>query len=80
MIVVPFGGDQIENAGRVERLRVGVALRADAFEAEAVRAALARVHGEACRLRARAIATALNRIDGAAGAVAAIVALLATSR
>lgn len=75
LIVVPFGGDQLENARRVEALGSGVAVMPDALSPGAISrafdAALAR------RDRARELARALDGVDGTASSVRHIEALSA---
>ncbi len=73
MLVIPFGGDQLENARRVERLGVGVALLPSQLTSEAVRRASARLLDERALVdRAREISAGLEGIDGTARAVEAI--------
>lgn len=73
LVVVPFGGDQLENARRVEALGCGVAVMPDALSAAAVarafELALAR------RERARGLAGVLDGVDGTARSVAHVEAL-----
>lgn len=71
MIVLPFGGDQIANARRVERLGVGVALENGATDAASVRAAWARLEAMDARTRARRVAEHVVG-DGASAAASAI--------
>lgn len=76
MLVVPFGGDQLENARRVERLGVGVALLPDELSPHAVRHALARLLDDgACARRAGEVASSLRGQDGVGAAVEAILAV-----
>jgi MGT family glycosyltransferase len=75
MVVVPFGGDQIANAQRVERLGVGVRLSAGALSAPAVRDALARLDAPSVGERATALCAALGRYGGASAAADAVLAL-----
>ena len=73
MLVVPFGGDQLENARRVERLGAGIALLPAKLSSEAVRAAVTRLLSEpGFRERATTVANAIRPVDGTARAVAAI--------
>ncbi|MBT9557272.1 MAG: glycosyltransferase family 1 protein [Myxococcales bacterium] len=75
MLVVPFGGDQIENAARVERLGVGEALNPNQLDRELIRDAAARVVAKS-HLRSRALATSLGGADGARDGAAAILEFL----
>jgi MGT family glycosyltransferase len=75
MIVIPFGGDQIENARRVERLGAGIAIMG-APSTEAVRTVVDRLLGDASfARRAQELAGALRGVDGVQRAVDAIVGL-----
>ncbi len=77
MIVIPFGGDQIANARRVERLGAGVALMPDQLSAARIRDAIDAVHVPACVARAKSLGASLAGLDGAATAASAILALVA---
>jgi MGT family glycosyltransferase len=78
MLVIPFGGDQLENARRIERLGAGVALMPARVSAEAVRAAMARVLAEPGFQEAAAgAARALRAVDGTRRAADAILELVA---
>lgn len=75
MVVVPFGGDQLENSRRIERLGVGVAVRASPRMANAVRAAVERAGSPEFISRAKALASKLDGVDGTAIAADAVVKL-----
>lgn len=78
MLVLPFGGDQLENARRVERLGVGVSLSPRGLDLGRARAATSRLLDDPSLAEsARALAGKLERVDGVARAVDAIVATLA---
>lgn len=78
MLVIPFGGDQLENARRVERLGAGIALLPSQLTAEAVRRASARLLYEpALRERSSVLAAGLHESDGTARAVEAILKCIA---
>lgn len=74
MIVIPFGGDQLANARRVERLRCGVAIMPAELNAARVRAALESIRSESIVSRARELGASLAGLDGTGRAVAAILA------
>lgn len=77
MLVVPFGGDQLQNARRVERLGVGIALLPAELTSDAVRAAIARlIDDPSFAARAAACAAVCHGVDGTARAVDAIRALV----
>ncbi len=80
MVVVPFGGDQLENARRVERLGVGVALPPAQLAKERVRAAVAQALAPAVVERARALGAAVRGVDGTGAAVAALERFLGERR
>ena len=80
MVVIPFGGDQLENARRVERLGVGVAVSAATMTPGSVRDALLRASSSALRDRAQAIAAALKGVDGAENAASAVLDLVRRGR
>lgn len=63
MVVLPFGGDQLVNAARVEQLGAGVGLNAATFTAAELAAAVRRARGMA--EKAAAIGAALHGNDGA---------------
>jgi UDP:flavonoid glycosyltransferase YjiC (YdhE family) len=73
LVVVPFGGDQVQNARRVETLGVGVALSPDRLDERSVAAALDRALS--CRERAAVIGRSLAGVDGTAASVALLEAL-----
>lgn len=79
MIVLPFGGDQIANARRVERLGVGVALEEGGTDAASVAAAWARLEAMDAWARARRVAEH-GVGDGAEAAASAIERCIARSR
>lgn len=64
MVVVPFGGDQIVNAQRVERLGVGIAIPAAGLNAESIRRAIKTALQSAMVERARALGNLLQQYDG----------------
>lgn len=73
MLVVPFGGDQLANARRVERLGAGVAVLPARLDVDSVRTAFGRLRSDATfRERARACAAALAGVDGTMRAVDAL--------
>lgn len=77
LVVVPFGGEQMQNARRVEALGAGLPIDFDRLDPGAVRAAVRRIR-ETPTFAARAldIASALRGVDGA-GAAAAMIRRLA---
>jgi UDP:flavonoid glycosyltransferase YjiC (YdhE family) len=75
MVVVPFGGDQVANAERVARLAVGTSLDARQLTPQQVTVAV-RSLGPEHQQRARALAQALEGVDGAGVAAAAVLGLL----
>jgi MGT family glycosyltransferase len=78
MLVLPFGGDQLENARRVERLGVGLALAPHALDARAVGQAVSRLLDEPrFASRAREVARAIDGVDGVSRAMQAILAVMA---
>ncbi|MEI8256071.1 MAG: glycosyltransferase [Deltaproteobacteria bacterium] len=77
MLVIPFGGDQLENARRVERLGVGVSLLPSQLTEQAVRSACARLLEDRTLVgRASVVAAGLAGADGTARAVEAILGLV----
>jgi MGT family glycosyltransferase len=73
MMVVPFGGDQLENACRVQRLGVGVAVPPRKLSVASVREALDRLLFDArLQTRAREVSAALVGCDGVGRSVEAI--------
>lgn len=76
MVVLPFGGDQIANAHRVERLGVGLRLEVRALSVEGARGALVRVSEPAFAERADALRVALSRYGGVSAAADAILGLV----
>jgi MGT family glycosyltransferase len=75
LVVVPFGGDQLENARRVEALGSGVAVMPDALTAVAMSRAFDLALER--RERARSLARVLDGVDGTARSVALVEALVA---
>jgi MGT family glycosyltransferase len=75
MVVIPFGGDQLVNARRVERLGVGVRLDARSLSSAAVHDVLASVSTPSVVERARAVAATLSEMRGAAAAADAVLEL-----
>ncbi|MDQ1245723.1 MAG: hypothetical protein QG597_90 [Actinomycetota bacterium] len=65
LVVVPFGGEQLLNAARVEYLRVGVRLRLDGLSAAGVAEALGRMVQPEIQHRARHLAASVPTRDGA---------------
>ncbi|HYV43361.1 MAG TPA: glycosyltransferase [Myxococcaceae bacterium] len=78
MLVIPFGGDQLENARRIERLGAGIALLPPQVSGESVRAAMARLRSEpAFQEAAAGAARALGAAGGTRRAADAVLALIA---
>jgi len=67
---VPFGGDQLENARRVEALGTGVAVLPDALTSESISRAFDTA--SARRARAAEVSEWLRGIDGTANTVAIV--------
>jgi MGT family glycosyltransferase len=80
MVVIPFGGDQIANARRVERLGAGVALMPSDLTAARVREAIDAVCRASIVERAKGLGASLSGLDGTGTAAAAILALVAARR
>ncbi|WP_228558089.1 glycosyltransferase [Myxococcus sp. AB056] len=78
MVVVPFGGDQLANARRVERLGVGRAVLPSALSAGAIAHALTQVSQPEVATKARALAATLEGVDGTERAAQAVLRLLTT--
>ncbi|MBI5544785.1 MAG: glycosyltransferase family 1 protein [Deltaproteobacteria bacterium] len=76
MVVVPFGGDQLANARRVQRLGVGVAVLPAILEAGAIAEAFARVSEADVVERAKRLASSLQGVDGADRAAHAVLRLV----
>jgi MGT family glycosyltransferase len=76
MIVIPFGGDQVANARRVERLGIGVALAADELSPERIADGLNRLSKTEVRKRARTLSMAAEGHDGVEAAAEAVLNLL----
>lgn len=74
MVVLPFGGDQLANATRVERLGVGLGLDVASMTPARLSSAVEQVRHAAAR--ARTLAEALRGVDGARDAAAAVLELL----
>ncbi len=75
MVVIPFGGDQLANAHRVERLGVGVRVDAGGLSTNSVRDAVALRTTEPVIARARELANALANYGGTRAAADAVLAL-----
>jgi rhamnosyltransferase subunit B len=81
MLVVPFAWDQPDNARRIQRLGLGLAVPIRRYTPKIVGAALATLlSDEAGRARARQIAMQARHENGAANAAQAIEAFLQSSR
>jgi MGT family glycosyltransferase len=77
MLVIPFGGDQLENARRVERLGAGIASLPVASTSQSVGAIVSRLLSEPRFAERAAMAKrALRSVDGTRRSVAAITALI----
>lgn len=74
LIVVPFGGDQLENARRVEALGVGVAVLPQALDAERIGSAFEQALS--LRAPAAALAGSFEGVDGTNRSVELLEALL----
>lgn len=73
MVVVPFGTDQIENARRVERLGVGVAVMSHELSAQRIEQAVRRARGDERAIdRGQRIAASLRAAGGVTSAADAI--------
>jgi UDP:flavonoid glycosyltransferase YjiC (YdhE family) len=72
MVVIPFGGDQVSNAHRVERLGVGLRMSATALSADTVRTAVETLSEARFVERAREIARALETYGGTPAAADAV--------
>ena len=73
MLVVPFGGDQYDNAARVERLGVGRTIRQNRYAADRVAAALEELLGNpAYRGKASEVSRRVHAEDGVRAASDAI--------
>lgn len=75
MVVIPFGGDQIDNAHRVERLGVGRCVRVEELSAASLARAIEEVSSAEHAARARELRAALSGRDGASEGAEAILAL-----
>lgn len=81
MLVIPFGGDQIQNAWRVRQLGVGLSLQPARATRVEVRAAATKLFAEAkYRDAAARAAAALTGVDGSQRAGEAILALAQARR
>ncbi len=78
MVVVPFGGDQLANARRVERLGVGTAILPSELSAAAIAQAVTQVSRPEVATRARALAATLAGVDGTERAAQAVLRLVRT--
>jgi MGT family glycosyltransferase len=76
MAVIPFGGDQLANANRVERLGVGVRMSAADLSVDAVRSAVESLADARVAARSTEIARALEAYGGARAAAEAVLGLL----
>lgn len=75
MVVIPFGGDQLANARRVERLGVGVCIDARGLSPDALRDALAALSEHSVVARARELARALANYGGTQAAADAVLSV-----
>jgi MGT family glycosyltransferase len=75
MVVIPFGGDQLANARRVERLGVGVRIDARGLSPDALRDALTALSEQAVVARARELARALANYGGTHAAADAVLSV-----
>jgi MGT family glycosyltransferase len=75
MVVIPFGGDQVANAHRVERLGVGVRRSATTLSLDAVREAVETLRAASFRDRARDLARSLEAYGGVRAAADAVLGL-----
>lgn len=77
MVVVPFGGDQIVNARRVERLGVGISVLPAELSAESIRCAVKTAILPAMVEQARTLGDSLKQYDGTEIAASKILELAA---
>jgi MGT family glycosyltransferase len=76
MLVIPFGGDQVANAHRVERLGVGVRMSASKLSVDAVRSAVETLRESRIVERAGEIARSLEAYGGVRTASDAVLGML----
>ena len=76
MVVIPFGGDQVANAHRVERLGVGVRMNAADLSVDAVRSAVESLADADIVARSKDFARALEAYRGVHAAADAVIGLL----
>jgi MGT family glycosyltransferase len=77
MVVIPFGGDQVANAHRVERLGVGVRMNAADLSVDAVRSAVESLANARVLARSTELARALQAYRGVHAAADAVLGLRA---
>ncbi len=75
MVVIPFGGDQVSNAHRVERLGVGVRMNAADLSVDAVRSAIESLADARIVARSTDFARALEAYRGVHAAADAVLGL-----
>lgn len=75
MVVIPFGGDQLANAHRVERLGVGVRMNAADLSVDAVRSAVESLADARIVARSTDLARALEAYRGVHAAADAVLGL-----
>ena len=75
MVVIPFGGDQLANAHRVEQLGVGVRVSAADLLVDAVRSAVASLADARIVARSTDLARALEVYGGARAAADAVLGI-----
>ena len=80
LVVIPFGGDQLENARRVARLGAGVSIHPTELTPTSLRDAVNRVSSPPYVARARALATSLEGRDGAEEGASAVLELIERRR
>ena len=75
MVVIPFGGDQLANAHRVERLGAGVRMNAADLSVDAVKSAVESLADACVVARSMDLARALEAYGGARAAADAVLGL-----
>ena len=75
MVVIPFGGDQVANAHRVERLGVGVRMNAAELSVDAVRSAVESLADARIVARSTDLARALEAYRGVHAAADAVLGI-----
>ena len=75
MVVIPFGGDQVANAHRVERLGVGVRMNAAELSVDAVRSAIESLADARIVAHSKDLARALEAYRGVHAAADAVLGL-----